>query len=570
MRLPYAKYTNSPAQIRTIDFKGYCVRPIIEDGQMRDMKNLSSDGYPNMTQRKMRRVVADNYTNPSSIASRKEKLVVVDGTNLYYDGVVVGTLTAGEKQIASINSKICIFPDKKYYDTVEKEFGFLDASCSIETSDTVYIKVSNNSLLLTGATFKDFKAGDAVKIDGFTKKVSNNLSAILVNATETMLEFAPDTFTVLEGDSTYNKTDKTYKEDGEISITRSAPELDFVMEYNNRLWGCAGSTIYASKLGDPTNWNYFNGLSMDSYAVDVGSDGDFTGCAATPSHLVFFKDNVLHKLYGSKPSNFQTMDVKADGVQKGCENSLCLINGILYYKSRNGVMAYDSGVPECISRDLGDDVFREAAAGTDGVKYYISMQRQKDEGAAVLVEDGHLLGRDGIDVDQQVVEGEHNALGETCGTRGVENYAHVAILETDALFLGHLVRAKPRKVVHAKNHGVHASLLYGFQCYGLCLLCNPNGIGLGIVHYICHVVCRTAGIHGNGYATVLPDGEETVYPFHTVFCEDNCLCSLFHRHVLCILAYVGKHLGIGNFTIRSDYCRAVYNLDFVFVKHCCL
>lgn len=379
MRLPYAKYTNSPAQIRTIDFKGYCVRPIIEDGQMRDMKNLSSDGYPNMTQRKMRRVVADNYTNPSSIASRKEKLVVVDGTNLYYDGVVVGTLTAGEKQIASINSKICIFPDKKYYDTVEKEFGFLDASCSIETSDTVYIKVSNNSLLLTGATFKGFKAGDAVKIDGFTKKVSNNLSAILVNATETMLEFAPDTFTVLEGDSTYNKTDKTYKEDGEISITRSAPELDFVMEYNNRLWGCAGSTIYASKLGDPTNWNYFNGLSMDSYAVDVGSDGDFTGCAATPSHLVFFKDNVLHKLYGSKPSNFQTMDVKADGVQKGCENSLCLINGILYYKSRNGVMAYDSGVPECISNDLGSDVFREAAAGTDGVKYYISMQRQKDE-----------------------------------------------------------------------------------------------------------------------------------------------------------------------------------------------
>ena len=57
MRLPYAKYTNSPAQIRTIDFKGYCVRPIIEDGQMRDMKNLSSDGYPNLTQRKMRRVV---------------------------------------------------------------------------------------------------------------------------------------------------------------------------------------------------------------------------------------------------------------------------------------------------------------------------------------------------------------------------------------------------------------------------------------------------------------------------------------------------------------------------------
>ena len=378
MRLPHAKYVSNPAQIRTIDFKGYCVKPIIEDGQMRDMKNLSSDGYPNMTQRKMRRVVEGKFTKPSSLASRKEKLVVVDGTSLYYDGVKVGTVTAGEKKIASINSKICIFPDKKYYDTVDREFGSLDASCSVNTSASVYIKVSNNALIITGGTFTGFKAGDAVKIEGFIKRPSNNLSAILVNATATMLEFAEDTFTVLE-DSTYNKADKSYKESGEISITRLSPDLDFVMEYNNRLWGCSGSTIYASKLGDPTNWNYFNGLSMDSYAVDVGSDGDFTGCAATPSHLVFFKDNVLHKLYGSKPSNYQSMDVKADGVQKGCENSLCLINGILYYKSRNGIMAYDSGVPECISADLGEEMFREAAAGTDGVKYYVSMQKTADE-----------------------------------------------------------------------------------------------------------------------------------------------------------------------------------------------
>lgn len=379
MKLPYAKYANNPTQVRTIDFKGYCVKPIISDGQMRDMKNLSSDGYPNMSQRKMRRVVESKYSKPSSLASRKEKLVVVDGTVVYYDGMGVGTVTAGEKQIASINSKICIFPDKVYYDTVEKEFGSLEASFSITTTDSKYIKVSNSALIAVGAKFVGFKSGDAVKIDGFTKKTGNNLSAIVVNASETMLEFAQDTFTVAESDSTYSKIDKNYMEAGDISITRSVPDLTFVMENNNRLWGCAGNTIYASKLGDPTNWNYFNGLSQDSYAVDVGSDGDFTGCAATPTHLVFFKDNVLHKLYGSKPSNYQSMDVRVDGVQAGCENSLCLINGILYYKSRNGVMAYDSGVPECISTDLGDDVFREAAAGTDGVKYYISMLRQKDE-----------------------------------------------------------------------------------------------------------------------------------------------------------------------------------------------
>ena len=387
MRLPYARYANNPMQVRTIDFRGYCVKPIIADGQMRDMKNLSSDGYPNMSQRKMRRVVETKFKNPSSLTSRKEKLVVVDGTSVYYDGVKVGDVTSGEKQIASINSKICIFPDKKYYDTVDNEFGSLAASFSISTTDKVYIKVSNNAIIVSGAKFVGFKSGDAVKIDGFTKNPRNNLSAILVSASDTMLEFAPDTFIVSEGDPSYSSADKNYKESGDISVTRSVPDLTFVMEYNNRLWGCAGSTIYASKLGDPTNWNYFNGLSQDSYAVDVGSDGDFTGCAVTPSHLVFFKDNMMHKLYGSKPSNYQTADVRVEGVQAGCENSLCLINGILYYKSRNGVMAYDSGVPECISTDLGDDMYRDAAAGTDGIKYYISMQRVKDESWHLFVFD---------------------------------------------------------------------------------------------------------------------------------------------------------------------------------------
>ena len=202
MRLPYAKYENNPAQIRTIDFKGYCVKPIIADGQMRDMKNLSSDGYPNLTQRKKRKVVHEQFSNPSSLASRKESLVIVDGTRVYYGGVNVGAVTAGEKQIASINSKICIFPDKKYYDTTEEEFGSLEASFGITTSDSVYIKVCSNALILTGSTFKGFKSGDAVKIEGFTKKSANNLSAVLVSATDTMLEFAPDTFTVAETDST--------------------------------------------------------------------------------------------------------------------------------------------------------------------------------------------------------------------------------------------------------------------------------------------------------------------------------------------------------------------------------
>ena len=43
--LPELKAVNSPLQKQIIDFKGYSVAPIIEDGEMRDMLNLSSDQY---------------------------------------------------------------------------------------------------------------------------------------------------------------------------------------------------------------------------------------------------------------------------------------------------------------------------------------------------------------------------------------------------------------------------------------------------------------------------------------------------------------------------------------------
>ncbi len=52
---------------------------------------------------------------------------MVDGTDFLYDGKVVGHVTAGEKQFATINTKIVIFPDKVYYDTEAEKFGMLAA-----------------------------------------------------------------------------------------------------------------------------------------------------------------------------------------------------------------------------------------------------------------------------------------------------------------------------------------------------------------------------------------------------------------------------------------------------------
>ena len=56
--------------------------------------------------------------------------------------------------------------------------------------------------------------------------------------------------------------------------------------------------IYACKLGDPWNWNCFAGLSTDSCAVTVGSDGDFTGAASYLDYILFFKADRVHIVQG--------------------------------------------------------------------------------------------------------------------------------------------------------------------------------------------------------------------------------------------------------------------------------
>ena len=46
-----------------------------------------------------------------------------------------------------------------------------------------------------------------------------------------------------------------------VSMERRVPELDFVTECDNRVWGCNSreNVIYGCKLGDPTNWFSYRG-----------------------------------------------------------------------------------------------------------------------------------------------------------------------------------------------------------------------------------------------------------------------------------------------------------------------
>lgn len=384
MKLPDIINRISPAQKTVVEFKGLNRNSTIEDGEMREMHNLSSDEYPCLYQRQRRGIYDATHIDPHTMITKKDKLAIIDGTSFYYDGSLISEVVLSEarpKRMAAINNWIAIFPDKVCYNISTGDVKGIAAS--YEAGETIAIAIYNDTLTICTITatdttpFEDFAVGDAVRISG-AKNGESDMKTIetvikAINNDSTVITIPADSFTEILGTAA-----TTLNQTGGLKVERLAPDLDHIMESNNRLWGCKGSYIYASKQGDPFNWNYFQALAGDSYAVSVGSDGDFTGCCAYSAHLLFFKEGCIHKLYGNKPSNYQIVDANCHGLEAGSDKSVAIINDTVFYKSAVGIMAYAGGSPELISSQFGTkDKYTNAVAGHDNDKYYVSMMNSE-------------------------------------------------------------------------------------------------------------------------------------------------------------------------------------------------
>lgn len=377
--LPEMVYTDGIRKYGQTQFGGYDHRLGAGDGTLWDMKNLTSDLYPLLSARRPRWLV-ETLTKPNGLYAR-DGLYWVDGTGFYADGEKKGDVSDSRKQFSSLGAYLIILPDKAYYNRLTGEFGSLEASWSgsAKLQDGTYAgeEAEANTIYAAGADWDSrFKVGDAVTISGCTVHESNNQTIVIREIDGDSLRFYENSFTIGEGGD----------QESALTVARETPDLDFLCENENRLWGCRGSTIYASKLGDPFNWNVFDGLSTDSYAVDVGSAGDFTGCCAYLGYPVFFKEEHIYKVYGDRPSNFQVMSSASLGVEAGSHASLAIAGEVLYYLSRVGIVAYSGGIPQSVSAPFGAERYRNGVAGSDGVKYYVSLE-QADGGHALFVYD---------------------------------------------------------------------------------------------------------------------------------------------------------------------------------------
>ena len=405
-------------------FRGYNHNLRISDGEFFDMKNMTSDYYPVLSPRKKRGVYASPDSPTGMIA--KDALCYVDGTNFVINEYPIDMgLNDEPKQLISMGAYVIIMPDKKWINTLDTtEFGDIEASytsssdvtftlCTADGADyenmtvsaeepkdpenmalwidtsstphalkqysstssmwvqiaTTYVKISSPGI---GKAFSQY---DGVTISGIKDEDLQDLNASMV------IWDKGDDYIVVVGvlDAVTNQT----VDEGAIKVERRMPNLDFITESENRLWGCkygisadgeVVNEIYASKLGDFKNWNCFMGLATDSYAASCGTDGQFTGAITHMGYPLFFKENCVHKVYGNYPANFQIQTTACRGVQKGCDKSLAIVNEVLYYKARSGICAYDGSLPTEVSYALSNEAYSDAVGGGHGNKYYVSMK----------------------------------------------------------------------------------------------------------------------------------------------------------------------------------------------------
>ena len=422
----------------TEQFLGLDRRPRTYDGAFDAMGNMTGEPWPLLSSRKKRGLVAE-LDSPQAMAALG-KLAWIDGSTLYFNGqaTAINDLSLDAdmlpKRITAMGAYLLIMPDKRYYNTVDPEdrggierlwasrgsvtFTLCDMdgidyplsetflgdrdplSLANETPgegdywlntgeyphalyrlyDGKWVSVSSTYVKISGAGIGEgLNVQDGVRISGI--EYSGNDAAFgeqleFLNQTH-IIQAVADDFIVITGVIDYRYT----QTNGKVRADRRMPQMDYLIECNNRLWGCRfgeqdGETvnrIYACALGDFKNWEKYMGTSMDSYYVNVGSDGPFTGAAVHRGYPHFFKTDCVHKVYGDKPSNFQTQLTECVGVKQGCSGSLAAYNGGLYYVSVNGVEYFES-LTENRSKALGLEGVEAAAAGQAGGRYYLSVK----------------------------------------------------------------------------------------------------------------------------------------------------------------------------------------------------
>ena len=407
-----------------------------QDGEFSDMENMTVDDYPVMSPRKRRTLARLAPGPMGILEKEKLALITCtpgELPHLIYGELDLTAqpyniaLTADEpKQLVSMGAYLCVFPDGIYVNTENyTDHGSMAESRTgtgltvslcrndgsvydedqdlhigptppanpgngdnwVDTTATPnalkryneytgeWVQATTTYVLIQGVG-GDWKAYDGVEISGLATADAEKAAQIeALNGDNIVYGVTTNGGLIIAGMLAGACTTT-----GTASFKRSVPAMDYVCESGNRIWGCkygvvGGKTvneIYCCKLGDFRNWRCYMGLSTDSWAATVGTDGPFTGAVTYRNYPTFFKENQIHRVTGSAPSSYSINTQAARGVMDGSWRSLEVVGETLYYLSRSAVMEYNGALPVEISEALGREPLHGGVGGSYGSKYYLS------------------------------------------------------------------------------------------------------------------------------------------------------------------------------------------------------
>lgn len=400
-RLPRMRYADK-IRTSTFDvFKGYVHREAAGDGVIFDEKNMWGGAYPAASSRPERmklKLSSDSYTGELpyffdftawdgvfyllTYDSEADRcfLYAYDPSSDQSPRLLGGWPMTGSvdpRHWVKMGDRLVIFPDAVVYDRRGDTLETIAVSCGLgncEFSDGTYAGVSAkaNTIKTAAADVTYIRSGDTVRISGCITHTENNTVLTVrekdIDGEVCYLRFYENSFVLGTGTS--------YVEKGDVTLSRELPSDDvirFACECDGRIWAAGRNYIFASAQNDPFNWNTFDSLPGDSYAIRCPGGGEITGACTYLGYPIFFKEDGIYKILGDTAEEFTVSSLQCPGLRAGCEFSLAIAGGALFYNSKSGIVRYTGGTPSAMYFDFGRDKYRYAVGGSDGIRYYVKL-----------------------------------------------------------------------------------------------------------------------------------------------------------------------------------------------------
>ena len=434
--LPYMQSNISKKQKTISSFSGINLTLSKSNNELSESVNMSAKDFPCLSVREKRSIKADTKTDVTFIGSKNEIYYTgytEDSPDTHSVTYGENHLKLTEEEEHKGKERICvhlsdsllIMPDKIVYNLSENKaekipytkyqdsaIAYKKAEEDCKSNMMINFPTHIGNLTSTGIvsnsyisnnytsylmTFENLKAGDMVHISfnlqpnaeshdskyhAYLAKMQKGVDVKIKSIKTTTHNLASGTVTEITGlefgENVIDMDGYTAVIIYALTIERKMPDIDYMCTLNNRVWGVKENNIRCSRLGDCDCWDDFSSdafgtLPSACFSTDVDTGGEFTAITPYGGTILAFKENCIHKIYGTEPANFTLSTLDCNGVAKGAHKTIAMINGVLYYMGIDGIYAYDGSRPALISQKTDIEKLTVLGAGTDGTNYYLSV-----------------------------------------------------------------------------------------------------------------------------------------------------------------------------------------------------